>query len=173
MQSLKKELLIVSKKRKSGGGQKGVSLYLTVIILAILLAISLGISTILLGQMKIIGEIGKSVVAFYAADTGIEKMLYNDNQCRQYCPPPCPPECGSEEEPCPPDCRHEWEYCPCDNCAGWPDSCDGLPDNTQINGSLDNYSSYEAIFFIWNQISIIQSVGKYQGVQRAIETTIK
>ena len=56
--------------------QKGVSLYLALLIMAILLSIGLGISAILFGQIKIIRGIGDSVVAFYAADTGIEEVLY-------------------------------------------------------------------------------------------------
>lgn len=55
--------------------QKGLSLYITVIIMSILLAIVLGISTILVSQMKIVKEIENSVIAFYAAETGIEQVL--------------------------------------------------------------------------------------------------
>jgi len=55
--------------------QKGISLYLALLILGILLAIGLAISAILLGQIKMIKGMGDSVVAFYAADTGIEKAL--------------------------------------------------------------------------------------------------
>lgn len=56
--------------------QKGVSLYLALLIMAVLLSIGLGISAILFGQIKIIRGIGDSIVAFYAADTGIEEVLY-------------------------------------------------------------------------------------------------
>lgn len=62
--------------------QKGVSIYLTLMIMAILMAISLGISALLLGQMEMIRRMGDSVIAFYAADTGIERELYEAN------PPP-------------------------------------------------------------------------------------
>lgn len=55
--------------------QKGVSLYLAIIIMAIILAIVLGLNTIFLGQIKMIRGMGYSVVALYAADTGVEKML--------------------------------------------------------------------------------------------------
>ncbi len=87
MQNLKKELLIVSKKNKSGGGQKGVALYLALLIMAILLSIGLALSVILMGQMRMIKGMGDSVIAFYAADTGIEKALYKlfkEGTC-----PPC------------------------------------------------------------------------------------
>jgi len=60
--------------------EKGISIYLALMVMSILLALSLGISTILFGQMKIMKEMGYSVIAFYAADTGIEKILYDDSQ---------------------------------------------------------------------------------------------
>lgn len=55
--------------------QKGVIMFLTIVVLAVLLSIGLAITTILMGEIRIIRSIGKSVVAFYAADTGIEKVL--------------------------------------------------------------------------------------------------
>ncbi len=56
-------------------GQQGVSLYLSIMIMVILLSIVLGMSGILLGQLKMMKGIENSVIAFYAADTGIEKVL--------------------------------------------------------------------------------------------------
>lgn len=56
--------------------QKGVSVYLTIIILAILLAVSLGLVNIVIGGAKIAELLGNSVKAFHAADSGIEKALY-------------------------------------------------------------------------------------------------
>lgn len=53
----------------------GVSLYLAFMIMTVFLAIAFGISTIFLGQAKMIRTMGYSVVAFYAADAGIEKVL--------------------------------------------------------------------------------------------------
>ena len=57
--------------------QKGVALYLALLIMAILLSIGLALSVILMGQMRMIRGMGDSVIAFYAADTGIEKALLN------------------------------------------------------------------------------------------------
>ena len=56
-------------------GQQGISLYLSIMIMVILLAIVLGISGILLGQLKMMKGMENSVIAFYAADTGIERVL--------------------------------------------------------------------------------------------------
>ncbi len=55
--------------------QKGLSLYLAIVIMVILLAIVLGAGAILLGQLKVIKGMENSVIAFYAADTGIERVL--------------------------------------------------------------------------------------------------
>ena len=57
--------------------QKGVSVYITVIMLSILLAVSLGLSSIIVGGAKISESLSFSVKALHAADTGIEKTLYN------------------------------------------------------------------------------------------------
>lgn len=55
--------------------QQGISLYLAILFLGIILTMVLGISTILIGEIKIVRGLGDSVIAFYAADTGIEEIL--------------------------------------------------------------------------------------------------
>jgi len=55
--------------------KKGVSVLYVIFVVSILFAISFGISGILIPQVKMLSEIGNSVVAFYAADSGIEKVL--------------------------------------------------------------------------------------------------
>lgn len=57
--------------------QKGVSLYLTIVVLSVLTAALLALIGISVSQIKIIWTLGNSVVAFYAADTGIERVLMN------------------------------------------------------------------------------------------------
>ncbi len=47
-------------------------------ILTFALGIALGTATILVRQIKIMREIGYSAVAFFAADSGIEKVLFKD-----------------------------------------------------------------------------------------------
>jgi hypothetical protein len=56
--------------------KEGVSLYLALVIMSFLIAIGLGVSLIIVSQMKMMKGMGDSVVAFYAADTGIERTLY-------------------------------------------------------------------------------------------------
>ena len=58
--------------------QKGVSLYITLILTSIILAIALGISLVLVGQLKMTREIGDSTKAFFAADAGMEHALNLD-----------------------------------------------------------------------------------------------
>lgn len=55
--------------------QKGVSLLFAILILSVVLSIGLGISLIVIQQAKMMGEMGNSVIAFYAADAGIEEFL--------------------------------------------------------------------------------------------------
>ncbi len=57
--------------------QQGTSLYLGLMIMTVLLSIALGLSTIFIGQTKMIKTLGNSVIAFYAADAGIEEVLMN------------------------------------------------------------------------------------------------
>jgi len=60
--------------------QKASFLLYVVFIVSLLLVIAFGLSGLLLAQIRMLGEIGYSVVALYAADAGIEQvMLQRDN----------------------------------------------------------------------------------------------
>lgn len=48
-------------------------------IMSILFLVSITLITVLLGQFHIVRDIGNSVVALYAADTGIERSLIDRN----------------------------------------------------------------------------------------------
>jgi len=56
--------------------EKGTILYFSILILSITFTIAIFLSLIIFGQMKIQREIGNSVIALCAADTGIERGLY-------------------------------------------------------------------------------------------------
>ena len=58
--------------------EKGISLLFVVIIMSVVLAIGAGISTIFIQEGQMMVEIGYSVIAFYAADAGIESALIMD-----------------------------------------------------------------------------------------------
>ncbi|MGB9743396.1 MAG: hypothetical protein ACPLW9_01640 [Minisyncoccales bacterium] len=55
--------------------QKASFLLYVVFIVSLLLVIAFGLTSILLIQIKMLGEIGYSVGALYAADAGIEQIL--------------------------------------------------------------------------------------------------
>ncbi len=60
--------------------ESGVSLIFTVLFLAMVLSTGLGIANLMLKEIKISSNIGYSVPAFYAAEAGIEKILYIDRK---------------------------------------------------------------------------------------------
>lgn len=65
---------------KIKNSQKGVSLIITLFIMIIILSVVLSISTLLYSEIKVLRNVGNSVIAFYAADSGVEKVLYYDRQ---------------------------------------------------------------------------------------------
>lgn len=54
---------------------KGSALLYTVLLLSLLLTVIFGLSTVISLQFGIMKDVGNSVVAFYAADAGIERLL--------------------------------------------------------------------------------------------------
>jgi len=56
--------------------EKGVSLYMTIILMAVLLSMVLGVTSIIVNGLNIAKGVTDSVKAFHAADTGIEEALY-------------------------------------------------------------------------------------------------
>jgi hypothetical protein len=55
--------------------EKGISLVFVMMIISVILNIAFGMSSILMTQISTLREIGYSVVAFYAADSGLEQFL--------------------------------------------------------------------------------------------------
>ncbi len=60
--------------------EKGVSLIMAFFVMIIILSIIFSVSIILYSEIKVIRNIGDSVVAFYVADSGVEKTLYYDRK---------------------------------------------------------------------------------------------
>ncbi len=58
--------------------QKGVSLLFTLLIMAALSAITIGVARLSLGEIKLIRDIPDSLIAYYATDSGIERALYEE-----------------------------------------------------------------------------------------------
>jgi len=59
--------------------QRGISILFAISILSIVLAIGLGVSSVLIKQIRTITQTGYSVTAFYAADNGIEEVLLSSS----------------------------------------------------------------------------------------------
>jgi hypothetical protein len=155
--------------------QKGVTLIITFFILTIILAVVLSISIVLYREIKIIRNIGNSVVSFYAADSGIEKTLYYDRKEK-----PIDVKSGVcamcyEEDPiCPPSYQADQSVaCICDLPTGTdcdPLSCESCDISFHTNLNDD------AIYYITVNVSteggvsnlIINSVGNFKKVKRAI-----
>jgi len=69
-----------------GKWERGITLLLVVLVTSAILSVSLGIFNVIFGQLKISGEINDSFIALYAADQGIEKILYRDRNLNEICP---------------------------------------------------------------------------------------
>ncbi|QQG45686.1 MAG: hypothetical protein HYW89_02075 [Candidatus Sungiibacteriota bacterium] len=65
--------------------KNGITLLLVVVLLSAIFSISLGIFNVVFGELRLSGEIADSFTAFYAADQGIEKILYRDRVQREVC----------------------------------------------------------------------------------------
>lgn len=60
--------------------KQGVTLLLVVILISAIFSVSVGIFTLVFGQLFISGEVADSFVAVYASDHGIERTLYRDRR---------------------------------------------------------------------------------------------
>lgn len=56
--------------------KKGVAIYFAILILSVIFGIGMGLSLIIFNQIKTVREVGNSVFAFLAADSGIEEAMY-------------------------------------------------------------------------------------------------
>ena len=78
-----REAVILAKPKlfdRVKNSEKGVSLIMAFFIMIIILSVVLAVSTILYSEVKVIRNINNSIVSFYAADSGIEKVLFYDRQ---------------------------------------------------------------------------------------------
>jgi len=119
----------------------GVSVLFVVFIMTIVLAIALGVSGIIFKQTKMLGEMGQSVAAFFAADSGIEQLLF----LLYKSPPPQPlstGECGGANFQVLTKC--------------------GLKNATSCPAGLE--IDYSRDVYYWTK-----SVGNYRNIKRAIE----
>ena len=78
--------------------QEGITLLLVIILLSAIMSIGLGIFNVVIGELKISGEISDSFIAFYAADEGIERILYLDRVDRSICQSVSGPDCFTDTD---------------------------------------------------------------------------
>ena len=145
--------------------EKGVSILLTSLIMSIILAIGLGLSTILIQQTKMMTGIGYSVISFFAAESGIEKVLFYDYQkipdegtrglcyiCNHCSEDGCQ-ECQTTGTDC--------ELTSCKNCT--------ITFYTDFDGKrYDISAKVETIDT--TSTTTIKSIGTYKEIKRAIKT---
>ncbi len=136
--------------------QKGVSLYYAVIITSLLLAIVFGLSTILISQIKILKEMTDSTVAFFAADTGMEKILFLDAACFK-------DNCTSSVA-FGPLCQRQMDLVPTTTCIG-------LVNYSTSTSVLNGEASVVATAATTTTGAIFKSKGIYKETQRAIEVS--
>jgi hypothetical protein len=67
-------------KQRGLPAQAGVSLIMVFFIMVIILSVALSISILLYSEVKVIRNVENSMVSLYAADSGIEKVLFYDRQ---------------------------------------------------------------------------------------------
>jgi len=154
--------------------ERGVSLIITFFVMTILLAVVLGVSVILYSGIKIIRNIGDSVVSYYLAESGMEKTLYYDRSGRPaYALRGLCNMCNdSNADRCPND--------DCKNCIATDlseDGCDPekcfnceLTYETSFNGGGKKYKIKATVVQEEDKSNItIDAFGFYEGVSRAIE----
>jgi len=75
--------------KKLKNDKRGASLLLTLLIISAVLSIAFGISGLSLGEIKISRDAPKSLIAYYAADAGIECQMFADRLSEPNCPNAC------------------------------------------------------------------------------------
>lgn len=126
--------------------QRGVSIFLALMMLTLLLSLALGVNALLVSQIKTQRNSGQSVIAFYASETGIESALKNVP-------------------------RDSWE----DFCVSNPNICHGyldLNNNAVEDGDDATYDfttmgpggtcASDAVF-------CVESIGTYQKTRRVVQ----
>jgi len=131
----------------------------------VILAIGLGLSVILIRQTKMMTGIGYSVISFFSAESGIEKVLFYDRKkipaegTRGLCD--ICNQCSAEE---------------CQNCETTGTDC--LPKSCK-NCTITFYTVFDGKRYdISAKVEIIdttstttiKSIGNYKEIKRAIET---
>ena len=73
--------------------EDGITLYIALMMLSVIMAMGLGLTTLTLGQLETSRDIGNSVLDIYAADAGIERGLYRLRKANGLNPCPTTSDC--------------------------------------------------------------------------------
>ncbi|MEK7452624.1 MAG: hypothetical protein AAB614_00115 [Patescibacteria group bacterium] len=57
--------------------ENGIAIYLSILILASVVSVALSVSSLLIGEFKISGDLQESSASIYVADSGLEAALYS------------------------------------------------------------------------------------------------
>ena len=144
--------------------QKGVSVYLAFMVLTVLMVVGLGVSYLVASEIKVSMNMANSVVAFYAAETGIEKTLYLDNMVK--------PVGGTRGlcYICDSSNSSEW-----DTCSKTGTDCDEITCGnckvvfSKMINSKEHRVEAQVTTVEGNVSTVIKSVGVYKTTKRAIQ----
>jgi len=171
---------------KIKNSERGVSLIITFFIMIIILTVVLSISVLLYSEIKVIRNMSNSMVSFYAADSGIEKVLFYD---RQVVPT------GAKRGLCSmfDSSGNNPDYCAADISTGNPGDhsiyCNAYPDDlnplapqgedcdpnscidctVKFSTTFDNRTYYTTATVFPNGNFEIDSAGSFGGAQRKIQ----
>ena len=76
---MNKNSYLTSHTAQRGSHERGAILYLAVLSMAVILGIVVSVSTITFQELKLLRGIGNSVIAFYAAEAGLERQYFEAN----------------------------------------------------------------------------------------------
>ncbi len=130
-----------NENEKTAGSKGAISVIVALSALAIILTIGLSASYAATSELSISGDAGKSVKAFYAAETGIEQVMYSVAKRNE---PVATLSCASG-------------------------SCAGSGTGSSVSIGDASYIIYATGCLCDNSISKIQSVGEYLNISRSIE----
>lgn len=132
-----------------GVNSKGAaSIFLVMAVLAAVLAIALGSSFVVSTEIRSSSDSGESIVAYYAAETGIEEALYDRvNLGREPLGNRCAGVCNAGNAAC---CAEGW------NIVGDANYCLNITETVPCD---------------YTTITKIQSIGEYKSTRRSIEVS--
>lgn len=134
--------------------EKGISLLFVVLIAGVILAIGLGLSAILVQQLRTMGEVGYSVIAFYAADSGVERALFELYQSSPILPP----------------YKDEWQDDVLNPVSYYVSVVCGVGNDNECPLGFPKYTEPTDPDYCSTDYFCLKSVGSYRNVKRAIQT---